>query len=81
MVLQDAFEAAQRFLNEVVRPLHRTEIVIVTCASTDTDWIFGYDSRAFVEEGKLSAALVGNGPVVVPRSGQAPYVGPVVTTI
>jgi hypothetical protein len=77
MVLQDAFEIAQRYLDEFVRPEHRIEIVIARCKEIDGGWEFDYNSRAFLEERDFSAALAGNGPVVVPRTGEAPYVGSV----
>lgn len=76
MVLQDAFAIAQQFLDEVIRPEHSVEIVIARCAETEEGWTFSYNSRAFVEDGDIASSLVGNGPVVVPRSGEPPYVGP-----
>lgn len=36
-------------------------------------WVQGYQSRAFVETGDFLAAHAGNGPVVVPRDGSAPF--------
>ena len=78
MVLQDAFEKAQRFLDEVIRPEHRTEIVISKCQEIEEGWSFGYNTRAFVEDGDIMSALAGNGPVIVPRSGAAPYIAPAV---
>lgn len=77
MVLQDAFEAAQRLLDDVIRPEHQTEIVIGTCDESGVGWAFGYNSRAFLERGDISSALAGNGPIIVPRSGDAPYIGSV----
>jgi hypothetical protein len=76
MVLQDAFERAQKFLDEVIRPKHDVEIVICHCGETDEGWSFGYNSRAWLEDGHVVSSLVGNGPVIVPKSGDAPYVGP-----
>jgi hypothetical protein len=76
MLLQDAFEAAQRFLDEVIRPKHEVEIVIAKCGEVDEGWVFGYNSRAFLEHEDISSSLVGNGPIIVPRSGAAPYIGP-----
>jgi len=76
MLLQDAFEIAQQFLDEVIRPEHSIEIVIARCAETEEGWTFSYNSRAFLEEGDISSSLVGNGPVVVLRSGEPPFVGP-----
>lgn len=75
VILQDAYEVAQRFLDEVIRPEHAPEIAIVTCEATDDGWAFGYNSRAFIEEGNVSLALAGNGPIIVPNSG-LPYIGP-----
>lgn len=36
-------------------------------------WVQGYQSRAFVEDGDENAALAGNGPIVVPKDGSAPF--------
>lgn len=76
MVLQDAFEVAQRFLDEVIRPESLGEIVIARCVETDGGWVFSYNTRVFLEEGDVASSLAGNGPIVVPRSGEPPYVGP-----
>ncbi|MCB2411984.1 YrhB family protein [Demequina sp. TTPB684] len=74
MLLQDAFDAAQVFLDTVIRPVHRVEIVICRCEETDEGWEFAYDSRAYLENQEFREALVGNGPVVIPRTGDAPYI-------
>lgn len=73
MLLQDAFEAAQQYLDRKIRPLHKDEIVITHCTEVEEGWAFSYDSRVWKEAGKISHALAGNGPVVVPRSGEPPY--------
>jgi hypothetical protein len=75
VVLQDAFEAAQRFLDEVIRAENDAEIVINKCDELSDGWAFGYNSRAFFEHGDISSALAGNGPVIVPKSGAKPYIG------
>ncbi|WP_081976058.1 YrhB domain-containing protein [Amycolatopsis sp. MJM2582] len=75
MVLQDAFEAAQRFLDERIRPKYATEIVIARCVENDDGWAFSCNSRAFLEDGEIMSSLVGNGPIIVPNSGTDPYVG------
>lgn len=77
MVLQDAFEKAQRFLDNGIRVRHDVEIVINACEEVSDAWIFYYDSRLFLEQGDIVSALVGNGPVVVPKSGSAAYLGSV----
>ena len=73
MVLQDAFEAAQKFLDEEIRIKHRTEIVISKCRELDDAWSFSYDARAYLENG-VFPALAGNCPIIVPKSGAAPYI-------
>jgi hypothetical protein len=78
MVLQDAFEQAQRFLDERIRPDHQPEIVICHCEESDQGWSFGYNSRAYLEDGDILSALAGNGPVIVPRNGGPPRIGPAV---
>ncbi|MEU4675042.1 YrhB domain-containing protein [Amycolatopsis sp. NPDC023774] len=76
MVLQDAFEAAH-FLDAGIRTENDVEIVIATCEELDDAWYFDYNSRAFVEQDDPSGSLIGNGPVVVPKSGAKPYIGSV----
>ena len=36
-------------------------------------WVVGFQSRAFVVDGDLGAALAGNAPFAVPKDGSAPY--------
>jgi hypothetical protein len=38
-----------------------------------TAWVVAYQTRAFMETGRLSDRLAGNGPVVVPKSGGEPW--------
>ena len=76
-ILEDAFKSAQQLLDELIRPEHEPEIVISTCEETDVSWIFGYNSRPFLEAGDIVSALAGNGPIVVPKSGAPPYIGSV----
>ncbi len=78
MVFQDAFEAAQKFLDDGIRVRHDTEIVISSCKEVSDCWVFYYDSRAFLEDGDILSALVGNKPVIVPKSGADPYIGSIV---
>ena len=81
MVLQDAFERVQAYLDETVRASHaknpRTkdvEIVIYSLKETDDEWIFGYQTRAWIEDKDINAALSGNKPIAVPKSGEPLYV-------
>ncbi|MGB3410174.1 MAG: YrhB domain-containing protein [Microthrixaceae bacterium] len=75
MLLQDAFNRAQEFLDEAIRPEHADEIVIARVTETGDGWEFGYNARRFLEDDDNTASLTGNGPIIVPRSGQDPYVG------
>lgn len=36
-------------------------------------WVQGYQSRALIEDGDEDAALAGNGPIVIPKNGSAPF--------
>jgi len=37
--------------------------------------VFCYNGRRYMADDDFSAAIVGNGPVVVPKSGAEPYLG------
>jgi Immunity protein 35 len=73
MVLQDAFTRAQAFLDEWVRPSHQVELVISAVVDVRTAWVFSYNSRRYLENREVSTSLVGNGPVIVPKSGSLPF--------
>lgn len=82
MIFQDAYHRAQQHLDETVRATHAQhpktkdiEIVVCYCEETDDAWKFSYQSRQFLEHGDINSSLVGNAPVVVPKSGQLPYIG------
>ncbi|QOC89673.1 YrhB domain-containing protein [Micromonospora craniellae] len=49
------------------------EWVIIGAWEHETAWSVGYQSRAFIESGDIHDSLVGNGPVVVPKSGADPW--------
>lgn len=49
--------------------MHETAIVITAVHDHPKAWAFAYNTRAFVERGDFIASLVGNGPIVVPKSG------------
>jgi hypothetical protein len=75
MVLQDAYEVAQAFLDSRIRPDHGPDVVICSCTEYPKAWVFGYNTRRFLEDMDLLASMVGNGPVVVPKSGEPPFLG------
>ena len=75
MVLQDAYAIAQSLLDSVIRPSHGTDVVICSCTEFSDAWVFGYNTRRFLEEGEFVASLVGNGPIMVPKSGAKAFFG------
>lgn len=68
MIFQDAYERAQRLLDESVRPIHNVDVVISGCEVSERAFAFWYDARSYLESDAISDALVGNGPVIVPKS-------------
>lgn len=74
MVLQDAFEKAQRYLDNTIRPEHDSEIVIYYCEEKGDHWAFDYNARAFLKRGMIPSSLVDNGPIIVPKSDADPYI-------
>jgi hypothetical protein len=75
VVFQDAYLSAQHLLDDAVRSIHAAEIVISGCAETDRAWVFFYNTRSYLETGSISDALVGNGPVIVPKDERGAFIG------
>lgn len=76
MIFQDAYGAAQDLLDATVRLTHELEIVISSCVDHPRAWVFGYNTRQFLEERNFMASMAGNGPVIVLKDGsRAPYFG------
>ena len=73
MILQDAYQAAQDLLDQQLRQ-HVPDVVIASCEEYPTGWVFGYNTRRFLEQDELMASLLG-GPIVVPKSGKPAYFG------
>ncbi|MET8043421.1 YrhB domain-containing protein [Micromonospora sp. NPDC005215] len=69
MTDEEAGEIALAFLADRMDEIRAGEWVITGAREHETAWSVGYQSRAFIESGRISDALVGNGPVVVPKSG------------
>jgi hypothetical protein len=63
---------ANEFLDAVVRPDYNEPVDITSVVEYDQAWAIGYNTRRFID-GTLSASLLGNGPVVVPKDGSDPY--------
>ncbi|MCN0155141.1 YrhB domain-containing protein [Salinispora arenicola] len=49
------------------------EWVITGVWEHETAWSVGYQARSFIASGRISDSLVGNGLVVVPKSGADPW--------
>ncbi|MFB9336498.1 YrhB domain-containing protein [Actinoplanes octamycinicus] len=64
---------AQKMLDGAIRKF-TSDVVICSCQEFPSSWVFGYQTRRFLQ-GDFMASLVGNGPVVVPKSGEPPYFG------
>ena len=81
LVLQDAYEAAQEILDRQVRSADAPDIIICSCTEFPSYWVFGFNTRRMIQYGDLRATFLGCGPVVVPKSGAAPYLGRSATPI
>lgn len=73
MIFQDAYDAAQDYLDANIRQMHEVEIVIGSCVEHSAAWVFAYNTRRFYAEADLMSSLVGNGPIVVPKGGEGPF--------
>lgn len=73
MTDEEARELASAFLADRSDHFRTGEWVITAVEEHETAWSVGYQSRAFLETGDISRSLVGNGPVVVPKSGANPW--------
>ncbi|MFG1893313.1 YrhB domain-containing protein [Micromonospora zamorensis] len=73
MTDEEAREIASAFLADRMDEIRSGEWVITGVQEHGTAWSVSYQSRAFVESGRISDALVGNGPAVVPKSGADPW--------
>lgn len=70
LVHDEAKALAEIHLDEVIRPHHDDEVVIVDrhTQESDTTWAFVYNSRAYVETGDFLDMIVGNAPVLVDKA-------------
>lgn len=80
----NAAELARQSLNEMAEEINSygsalpghadrtpTELVVTIEEEFDDGWLFGYNSRAFVEDGKSDAMLAGNYPIFIARKDGA----------
>lgn len=73
MTDEEAREIALTFLAASIEEIRTGEWVITDAQEHETAWSVSYQSRAFIESGRIVDALVGNGPAVVPKSGADPW--------
>jgi hypothetical protein len=69
-----AKRVASEFLAERFEEFRSGEWVVTRADEYDAAWSVGYQVRLFTESGRIVDSLAGNGPVVVPKSGEQPWV-------
>ena len=65
---------ASAFLSGRFEEFRFGEWMLTTVQEHEIGWSVGYQARAFMESGRVSDSLAGNGLVVVPKSGAEPWV-------
>ncbi|UFN45697.1 YrhB domain-containing protein [Nocardioides okcheonensis] len=73
MTEDDARRVAVSLLNSLYPEFAAGEWMISGVDEYDTAWAFSYNSRAFLDAGEVTHALTGNGALVVPKSGDEPW--------
>jgi hypothetical protein len=68
-----ARKVASDFLAQRCEEFRCGNWVLTVAEDHDTAWAVVYQAIAFVESGNVLDCLVGNGPVVVPKSGAQPW--------
>src|SRR5262245_40773613 len=74
-MLQDAYQRAQVLPDSRIRPVPSPDVVICSCEEYPIAWVFGFKARRFLVGLEITALLVGSGPVVDPKSGDALHFG------
>jgi hypothetical protein len=67
MTLAEARETALRYLAEHSSPDLELALDDAQTVERGRDWVFFYNSRAYLESGSIGDALAGNGPLAVDR--------------
>lgn len=73
--LDQARRVAQAILESVALPDSDEAVIAGDPIEFDRGWVFTYDSKRYMESGDLSAALAGNAPIAVFRSGDVRVLG------
>lgn len=75
-VAMDAAEAvriAAAHFAERFQEIRTGEWVLTKPVEHPSAWVVGYQSRSYLETGSATHALAGNRPLVIPKSGEAPW--------
>jgi hypothetical protein len=62
---EEARQVADAYLDAHLPLDLRGEVVSSQIADLPTCWVFGYQTRGWLEDGSISDALAGNGPIIV----------------
>jgi hypothetical protein len=73
--LDQARRITQVILESVALPGGDEAVIADEPIEFDRGWVFMYDSKHYLETGELSAALAGNAPIAVFRSGEVRILG------
>lgn len=69
----DAIRIASAYFAERFDEVRTCEWVLTEPREHPSAWTVGYQTRAFLETGSISHSLAGNGPLVIPKSGEPPW--------
>lgn len=69
----EAREVATSLLNARYPEFKVGEWVLTGVEEYETAWAFAYNNRVYVETREVRHALAGNGALVIPKSGEAPW--------
>jgi hypothetical protein len=69
----DARTVATALLSERYPDFRAGDWVLTAVEEYDSAWAFNYNSRLYEETHEVRHALAGNGALVVPKSGDAPW--------
>ena len=73
MDADDATRIAYAYFAERSPEVRMGEWVLTEAVEHESAWTVGYQSRTLVETRSVSHALAGNGPLVIPKSGDSPW--------
>jgi hypothetical protein len=66
--VDEARDAATRYLRSEVEPGVGEELKIFDVGEYPTCWVFGYNTRAYLETRSIEHSLGGHGPLIINRA-------------